>query len=135
MSSCLSSSSSHSGLSHPKAFKRFIFAQISTTPTRTFSMANLRQSFTSGKHASHQFSRFSQSMVISLRLGSQILVVASTSSAAVEILKTHDRVLSGRYVPHAVPAKNSEKCGWAVECNDAWKNLRTVCRLNFSQPK
>ncbi|RVX09181.1 (S)-N-methylcoclaurine 3'-hydroxylase isozyme 1 [Vitis vinifera] len=62
--------------------------------------------------------RFSQSYgpLISLRLGSQILVVASTSSAAMEILKTHDRVLS-------------------VECNGAWKNLRTVCRAELFSTK
>ena len=56
-----------------------------------------------------------------------------------EILKTHDRVLSGRYVPHAVPAKNSEinrmSLGWAVECNDAWKKLRTVCRAELFSTK
>ncbi|KAJ9706595.1 hypothetical protein PVL29_001858 [Vitis rotundifolia] len=85
--------------------------------------------------------RFSQSYgpLISLRLGSQILVVASSSSAAVEILKTHDRVLSGRYVPHAVPAKKSEinpmSLGWAVECNGAWKNLRTACRAELFSTK
>ncbi|KAJ9706597.1 hypothetical protein PVL29_001860 [Vitis rotundifolia] len=85
--------------------------------------------------------QFSQSYgpLISLRLGSQILVVASSSSAAMEILKTHGRVLSGRYVPHAVPAKKSEinlmSLGWAVECNGAWKNLRTVCRAELFSTK
>ena len=65
--------------------------------------------------------------------------MASSSDAAMEILKTHDRVLSGRYVPHAVPAKKPEinlmSLGWAVECNDAWKNLRTVCRTELFSTK
>ncbi|RVW28439.1 Berbamunine synthase [Vitis vinifera] len=35
--------------------------------------------------------------LMSLRLGTQIMVVASSSAAAMEVLKTHDRTLSGRY--------------------------------------
>ena len=65
--------------------------------------------------------------------------MASSSDAAMEVLKKHDRVLSGRCVPHAVPAKNPEinlfSLGWAVECNDAWKNLRTVCRAELFSTK
>ncbi|KAA8521981.1 hypothetical protein F0562_012705 [Nyssa sinensis] len=69
---------------------------------------------------------------MSLRLGTQLLIVGSSPTAAVEILKTCDRTLSARYVPHAEPAKSPElnhlSLGWAVECNDAWKSLRTICR-------
>ena len=65
--------------------------------------------------------------------------MASSSNAATEIVKTHDRVLSARYVPHAVPAKKPEinliSLGWAVECNDGWKNLRTVCRAELFSNK
>ena len=52
-----------------------------------------------------------------------------------EILKRHDRVISGRYVPHAVPAKKPEinlmYHGLAFKCNDAWKNLRTICQAEL----
>lgn len=70
--------------------------------------------------------------LISLKFGTQTVVVASSAAAATEILKTQDRYLSGRYVPHAVPAKSSElndySLGWMLECNEQWRNLRTLCR-------
>ncbi|KAK2989038.1 hypothetical protein RJ640_018827 [Escallonia rubra] len=73
--------------------------------------------------------------LVSLRLGTQTLVVGSSSAAAMEILKTHDRVLSGRCVPFVSPAKNMEmnhiSMGWSVECNENWKFLRTLCRTEL----
>eukprot|EP00257_Ricinus_communis_P013638 XP_015571124.1 probable (S)-N-methylcoclaurine 3'-hydroxylase isozyme 2 [Ricinus communis] len=41
--------------------------------------------------------------LISLRLGAQIVVVASSPIAAAEILKTHDRLLSARFISAANP--------------------------------
>ena len=38
--------------------------------------------------------------LMSLRLGTQLSIIASSPAAASEILKTHDRILSGRYVTH-----------------------------------
>ena len=38
--------------------------------------------------------------LISLRLGTKLMVVGSSPDIAKEILKTHDRVLSGRHVPN-----------------------------------
>ncbi|KAJ8766214.1 hypothetical protein K2173_021731 [Erythroxylum novogranatense] len=77
--------------------------------------------------------------LFSLRLGSQLVVVGSSQIAAAEILKTHDRVLSGRYVPHAVPAKSPElnnlSLGWALECGESWKSIRTLCRRELFSPK
>ncbi|XP_052173770.1 probable (S)-N-methylcoclaurine 3'-hydroxylase isozyme 2 [Diospyros lotus] len=77
--------------------------------------------------------------LISLRLGTQLVVVASSPAAAAEILKTHDRFLSGRYVPHASYAKNPDKnhmsFGFTFECNDHWKLLRTVCRTEIFSAK
>ena len=40
--------------------------------------------------------------IISLRLGTQHVIVGSSPSAATEILKTRDRILSARYVPQVV---------------------------------
>ncbi|KAK6783262.1 hypothetical protein RDI58_021059 [Solanum bulbocastanum] len=77
--------------------------------------------------------------LMSLRLGTQCLVVGSSSSAAIEILKTHDRILSGRHVPNAVPAKRSNldkiSMGWASECHNEWRYLRTLCRTELFSGK
>ncbi|KAL3523030.1 hypothetical protein ACH5RR_015864 [Cinchona calisaya] len=70
--------------------------------------------------------------VMSLRLGSQLLVVGSTPEAAVEILKTHDRLFSGRHVGHISYAKsphmNHVSLAWSSDCTQQWKLLRTLCR-------
>ncbi|XP_059645125.1 probable (S)-N-methylcoclaurine 3'-hydroxylase isozyme 2 [Cornus florida] len=77
--------------------------------------------------------------LMSLRIGTQTMVIGSSISAAVEILKTHDRVLSARSVPHAFPAKspklNHVSVGWALECNDRWKHVRTICRTELFSAK
>ncbi|KAL3362219.1 hypothetical protein AABB24_014880 [Solanum stoloniferum] len=77
--------------------------------------------------------------LMSLRLGTQCLVVGSSSSAAIEILKTHDRILSGRHVPNAVPAKGSDldkiSMGWNSECHNEWRYLRTLCRTELFSGK
>ncbi|KAK9293178.1 hypothetical protein L1049_021167 [Liquidambar formosana] len=77
--------------------------------------------------------------LMSLRLGTQILIVGSSPAAATEILKTHDRALSGRYVAHAHPAKspkfNRLSLGFASECNDQWKYLKALCRTELFSPK
>jgi cytochrome P450 len=70
--------------------------------------------------------------IFSLRLGTQLVVVGSSQAAAIAILKTHDRILSGRHVPHMAPSKSSElnklSLGWVVECNERWRYLRTICK-------
>ncbi|XP_057950873.1 (S)-N-methylcoclaurine 3'-hydroxylase isozyme 1-like [Malania oleifera] len=77
--------------------------------------------------------------LMSLRLGGQLLIVGSSPTAAMEILKTHDRVLSGRYVVHAVPIKSPElnhlSLVFASKCTKPWKYLRTICRQEFLTPK
>ncbi|XP_059276092.1 probable (S)-N-methylcoclaurine 3'-hydroxylase isozyme 2 [Lycium ferocissimum] len=77
--------------------------------------------------------------LMSLKLGTQLLVVGSSPSVAIEILKTHDRILSGRHVPNAVPSKRSEldkiSIGWSSECNNGWRYLRTLCRTELFSGK
>ncbi|GMN32312.1 hypothetical protein TIFTF001_003602 [Ficus carica] len=86
-----------------------------------------------------RFAKNYGSDLISLKLGSQLLVVGSSPAAAMEILKTHDRNLSARYVPHIIPAKNPEynnfSLGWTFECNDSWKNMRSLCRAELFSVK
>ena len=65
----------------------------------------------------------------SLRLGTQLVVVGSSRKAASEILKTHDRELSGRCVSNVPFAKdpklNGDSIAWTVECTDRWKFFRS----------
>ncbi|PWA39552.1 cytochrome P450 [Artemisia annua] len=74
--------------------------------------------------------------LISLRLGSQLLVVASSPEAAMEVLKTQDRVLSGRIMPDSFQVYPTyEGLVWAPECSEQWKILRTLCRVEIFSPK
>ncbi|CAI0414296.1 unnamed protein product [Linum tenue] len=85
--------------------------------------------------------KFSQTYgpLFSLKLGTQLLVVASSKAAATEILRTHDRSLSGRYVPDMSPHKSLElnefSIGWIVECNDKWRQLRSLCKRELFSAK
>ncbi|CAI0398942.1 unnamed protein product [Linum tenue] len=95
-----------------------------------------------GKQAHISLQRFSQlyGPLISLRLGSQLLVVASSPAAASEILRTHDRLLSARYVPTVVPYDTVEldrkAIVWASSCsNDQWKAFRAMFRNQIFSAK
>ncbi|KAF9668321.1 hypothetical protein SADUNF_Sadunf15G0116600 [Salix dunnii] len=70
--------------------------------------------------------------LISLKLGKQLLVVGSSKRAATEILKSHDRLLSARYVSKAALFENHVldriAIVWATQCSDGWKSLRALCR-------
>lgn len=69
---------------------------------------------------------------MSIRFGTRLVVVASSPAAAAEVLKTHDRVLSGRYVSRVVRVKGSIvhnlSTAFLVECDDNWKRVRTIYR-------
>ncbi|EEF51432.1 (S)-N-methylcoclaurine 3'-hydroxylase isozyme 1 [Ricinus communis] len=77
--------------------------------------------------------------LISLRLGNQVLVVASTPSSAAEVLKNHDRLLSARFILKAIPSESHilERVAivWNPACNDHWKSLRALCRTELFSPK
>ncbi|XP_077247531.1 putative (S)-N-methylcoclaurine 3'-hydroxylase isozyme 2 [Tasmannia lanceolata] len=77
--------------------------------------------------------------LISLRLGSPLLVVGSTAAAATQILKTHDRLLSARHVPNITTIKRPDPYDWSIiwapECTDQWKQLRTICRSELFSTK
>ncbi|KAG8382292.1 hypothetical protein BUALT_Bualt05G0061600 [Buddleja alternifolia] len=68
--------------------------------------------------------------LISLKLGTQRLIVASSPDAAIQILKTKHRIFSGRYVPHSLPVPKSElnqsSLGWTEECNEYWNVGRRI---------
>ncbi|KDP34502.1 hypothetical protein JCGZ_11052 [Jatropha curcas] len=77
--------------------------------------------------------------LISLRLGTQLVIVGSSSKAAIEILKHNDRLLSARSIPKAVPRKSHvlERLAlvWNPTCNDQWKSFRTLCRTELFSAK
>ncbi|KAL5552134.1 hypothetical protein UlMin_002310 [Ulmus minor] len=79
--------------------------------------------------------------LFSLKQGTQLVVVGSSPEVAMEILKTQDRNLSARYVPHVVtPPKISEAnnlsvgIGW-IDCTNSRTNLRTICRMELFSGK
>ncbi|KAI7731098.1 hypothetical protein M8C21_026404, partial [Ambrosia artemisiifolia] len=74
--------------------------------------------------------------LVSLSLGKQLVVIASTPEAAMGILKTQDRFLSSRDVPTAFkqPSLLPHSLIWS-ECNQTWKNLRTLCRTEMFSAK
>ncbi|CAK7337213.1 unnamed protein product [Dovyalis caffra] len=77
--------------------------------------------------------------IISLRLGIQLLVVGSSPEAAVEILRTHDRLLSARHIPKQFPYEshvlNHIALIWSSECTERWKWLRALCKAELFSAK
>ncbi|GJS18947.1 cytochrome P450 [Tanacetum coccineum] len=74
--------------------------------------------------------------IISLRIVSQVLVVVSNAEAAMEVLKTQDRNLSGRIIPDVLRQTIKDYyLVWAHDCNDYWKSLRSLCRTNMFSVK
>ncbi|KAK9063219.1 hypothetical protein SSX86_017089 [Deinandra increscens subsp. villosa] len=70
--------------------------------------------------------------LISLKLGTQVLVVASSPEAAMGILKTQDRLLSSRVVPTAMQQKSLLPHSILFsECNESWKALRSLCETKM----
>ncbi|KAK3040216.1 hypothetical protein RJ639_028928 [Escallonia herrerae] len=70
--------------------------------------------------------------LMSLRFGSRLVVVGSSPAVAAEILKSHDRSLSGRKLPLPIRFKGSKLhnlgLGFFDECGDGWRSIRTVYR-------
>lgn len=68
--------------------------------------------------------------LMSVKVNTRCVIVASSPEAAREILKTNDRFLCGRYVREYLPKSELRKAsiGWAAECTDEWKLLRLVCK-------
>ncbi|KAK9082888.1 hypothetical protein Scep_029359 [Stephania cephalantha] len=71
-----------------------------------------------------------------LKFGVEPVVVASTHDAAMQVLKTHDRILSGRFAPHSVRIKGyfEHSMVWA-DCTDYWKMVRKIWRTELFSTK
>ncbi|KAL2228820.1 UNVERIFIED_CONTAM: putative (S)-N-methylcoclaurine 3'-hydroxylase isozyme 2 [Sesamum indicum] len=74
--------------------------------------------------------------IFSLRVGALLIVVASSPETAMEILKAHDHIFCGRYIPslyYKIPHMERSSVLGAKECNDSWKHIRGTCHnLVFS---
>ncbi|XP_059304847.1 probable (S)-N-methylcoclaurine 3'-hydroxylase isozyme 2 [Lycium ferocissimum] len=77
--------------------------------------------------------------LISVRLGTQLVIVASSPDSATEILKTQDRLLAARSVPKAAPYEPSNidqhSIIWSSDLTNHWKFLRAFCRTHLFSPK
>ena len=72
--------------------------------------------------------------LISLRLGSKLIVVASSPATAREIFKTHDQALSGRLplrISNVIPGVKSSMIVLSAECNQRWRFLRSTARTEL----
>ncbi|OMO74591.1 Cytochrome P450 [Corchorus capsularis] len=77
--------------------------------------------------------------LISLRLGTQLLIVGSSSVAATEIIKSHDRQLSGRHIPDVLTTTfgthpELNRLAW-TDLTDEWRSFRALMRANLFSPK
>ncbi|MCD7472953.1 hypothetical protein HAX54_014391 [Datura stramonium] len=73
--------------------------------------------------------------LISVRLGTQLVVVASSPDSAAEILKTQDRLLSARSVPsvatYELSVIDQHSIVWSSDLSNHWKFLRAFCRTHL----
>ncbi|KAG9441729.1 hypothetical protein H6P81_017583 [Aristolochia fimbriata] len=71
-----------------------------------------------------------------LKFGVEPVVVASSHTAAMEVLKNQDRVLSGRFAPHStrIPGYIEHSMVWS-DCTDYWKLIRKICRTELFSTK
>jgi cytochrome P450 len=88
-----------------------------------------------GKNLPHQtLAKLAQKHgpIMSLRFGAQLVIVGSSPAVASQILKTHDRVLSGRHLTYPVRVSSSKLhnlgLGFSDKCDDNWNGFRTIYR-------
>jgi cytochrome P450 len=75
--------------------------------------------------------------VMTLRLGTVTTVVASSASAARDVLQRHDAVFSARSVPDATRARDHDghSMGWLPPGSPRWRALRKVCSVELFAPR
>ncbi|KAL4557635.1 hypothetical protein LXL04_035820 [Taraxacum kok-saghyz] len=97
--------------------------------------------FQIGKNAHIRLDEMAQvhGPLILLRLGQRIVIVGSSSSAASEILKTHDQVLSGRDVSRLLQGKESTvhnmNLVFTSETDDGWRKIWNLYMSNIFSSK
>ncbi|KAJ4827741.1 hypothetical protein Tsubulata_051003 [Turnera subulata] len=94
-----------------------------------------------GKLPHLSMTKFSQiyGPLVSLKLGTLDVVVASSPATATEILKTQDRTFATRLIPNASKVENVDfnrmALLFAPQCTDSWKALRALCRTELFSAK
>lgn len=77
--------------------------------------------------------------LISVKLGTQLVVVASSPASAAEILKSQDRLLSVRSVPkvatYELSVIDQHSIVFSSDLSNQWKFLRAFCRTHLFSPK
>ncbi|GMN32321.1 hypothetical protein TIFTF001_003620 [Ficus carica] len=127
-----------------KRFKASLFYNKSSPPLPPgpFAWPIVGNIFQIGDNPHQSLARLAETYgpLMSLKLGSTIVIVGSSPDAAMEILKTHDRNLSARYIPDVAPSnweREVHNCsiGWVEECDDSWKYLRNFSRTELFSGK
>ncbi|CAL4913549.1 unnamed protein product [Urochloa decumbens] len=75
--------------------------------------------------------------LMTLRLGAVTTVVASSATAARDVLQRHDAALSSRSVPDAARARahGEHSVGWLPPASPRWRALRKVCSAELFAPR
>ncbi|KAL3844066.1 hypothetical protein ACJIZ3_001469 [Penstemon smallii] len=93
-------------------------------------LGNILQLITKNPHITVSNLSKKHGPLMSLKLGTRLVVFASSRDTAKEILKTHDRDLSGRYAPKATPIDESDlkkfSLLWAADVSaQNWRSIRS----------
>ncbi|KAL8260132.1 hypothetical protein R6Q59_028085 [Mikania micrantha] len=106
------------------------------SPTQLPVIGNLHQVDADKPHVSLANLAKTYGPLMSLRFGHQLVVVASSPEAAMQILKTKDHLLSSRVVPASMKQEHllPHSLMWS-ECNQTWKTLRALCRIELFSAK
>ncbi|WCJ36605.1 Cytochrome P450 76T24 [Euphorbia peplus] len=77
--------------------------------------------------------------LMSLKLGTQIVIIASSPATAAEILKNHDHMLSARFIRKAIPFPSNvlerTSLAWNPKFSDQWKLFRSLSRTELFSAK
>ncbi|KAG5558525.1 hypothetical protein RHGRI_008458 [Rhododendron griersonianum] len=110
--------------------KNFISRRAPQIPPGPYQWPLVGNIFQLGKLPHHTIARLAQTHgpLMSLKLGSKLLVVGSSPAVAREILKIHDRALSGRFVRPEFRTQTDDH-------DDQWSRMRSVGRSELFSGK
>ncbi|KAL5552130.1 hypothetical protein UlMin_002306 [Ulmus minor] len=118
-----------------KHFKPSFLFKSPSLPPGPFQWPVVGNIFQIGNSPHIAYARLAQTYgpLFSLKLGTQLVIVGSSSEVAMEILKTQDSNLSARYAPQTA-TKLSDGIGW-IDRSDSRKKLLAICRMKLFSGK